>query len=460
MKKEFFFKVILLLNTIIVIPVFAYSQICFGPPKFYTVSSDAVTITSGDYNSDGRIDIAVANYETRDVSVLINKDDTSFYQAVSYPLAVYWNIPRCISTGDLNGDENPDLIVVGCFYGIDIFFGNSNGVFDSCYEYYYPGWGEHLTTGDFNNDSKLDIALANCNNSSVDVFYGNGAGSFSNINVFPSLGDCPVCISSGYLNSDTLLDIAVSNGTSSGAGSSVVIFLNQGNGSFSQGEKHNLNFSPLSLAVADYNGDSHNDIALGDWFIVPILMGSTHGTFSISSVPDTMAYYTNALIAADIDNNGTADLISGDGGLCISPGLGNGTFGNYQTFSCSYGGYYGYDVTAGYFNSDNKLDLAMALSDWDVGIVSVLYNCTQVGVNKVKDETELIKIFPNPANKNLFIEGLTTKASAEIYDISGKLLLSIPLTTNQIDISRLAKGLYFIKLSTAEGSMVSKFVKE
>jgi hypothetical protein len=71
-----------------------------------------------------------------------------------------------------------------------------------------------------------------------------------------------------------------------------------------------------------------------------------------------------------------------------------------------------------------------------------------------------VVIYPNPATKTLNIEGLSNMATAVVYDISGKLLLSKQLNENQLDISSLAKGLYFIKLSTMEGSVVRKFVKE
>jgi uncharacterized protein (TIGR02145 family) len=71
-----------------------------------------------------------------------------------------------------------------------------------------------------------------------------------------------------------------------------------------------------------------------------------------------------------------------------------------------------------------------------------------------------LNIFPNPATTTLTIEGLTQKTTAEVYDISGKLLLCKPLGTNTIDISSLETGLYFIKLTTADGSVVRKFVKE
>ena len=78
------------------------------------------------------------------------------------------------------------------------------------------------------------------------------------------------------------------------------------------------------------------------------------------------------------------------------------------------------------------------------------------------DETNklpVVSLFPNPATSTLTIDGFSNTATAEIYNISGKLLLSAPLYNNQVDINPLAPGLYFIKLSTPEGSVVRKFIK-
>lgn len=82
-----------------------------------------------------------------------------------------------------------------------------------------------------------------------------------------------------------------------------------------------------------------------------------------------------------------------------------------------------------------------------------------VGIFNNKEKNLQFDLSPNPATTTLTIVGVTGSTIAEIFDISGKLLLSKQLNTNQIDISSLAKGLYFIKLSTAEGSVVRKFVK-
>ena len=59
-----------------------------------------------------------------------------------------------------------------------------------------------------------------------------------------------------------------------------------------------------------------------------------------------------------------------------------------------------------------------------------------------------------------FVEGFESTVIVDIYDLNGKLLLSQQLNANTVDISTLAKGLYFIKLTTEEGSVVRKFVKE
>jgi len=72
----------------------------------------------------------------------------------------------------------------------------------------------------------------------------------------------------------------------------------------------------------------------------------------------------------------------------------------------------------------------------------------------------LFTVFPNPAKNTLTISGINNSSIVEVYNISGRMLLIKQLTTPEIDISTLAKGLYFIKLTTQGGSVVKKFVKE
>ncbi len=84
---------------------------------------------------------------------------------------------------------------------------------------------------------------------------------------------------------------------------------------------------------------------------------------------------------------------------------------------------------------------------------------TSIGIDEMSN-SDKISIYPSPASNILTIDGLLTSTIATVYDISGKTLLTKTLSSHQIDISSLAKGLYFIKLATSEGSVVRKFVKE
>ncbi|MEI6852756.1 MAG: T9SS type A sorting domain-containing protein [Bacteroidota bacterium] len=88
------------------------------------------------------------------------------------------------------------------------------------------------------------------------------------------------------------------------------------------------------------------------------------------------------------------------------------------------------------------------------------YNHSLVSVCENNSINNSIKIYPNPTTNTLNIDGLTANTLSEIYDISGKLILTRKLISPKMDITGLAKGMYFIKLSTKEGSVVRKFVKE
>ncbi len=114
---------------------------------------------------------------------------------------------------------------------------------------------------------------------------------------------------------------------------------------------------------------------------------------------------------------------------------------NNQSFIPSINGNYAVEVTQNVcIDTSACINIALGMGDNNENSKSVL--------------------FPNPANNTLYFDGLSNTATAEIYDISGKLLLRKQLNENQLDIRNLAKGLYFIKLSTEEGSVVRKFVKE
>ena len=100
----------------------------FVPPlKSYPVLSDAVFVAVGDFNGDGRADLAVADEGSNAVSILLNNGAGGFQARVDYAVLKQ---PVCVAVGDFNGDGKPDLAVAD--FGsnaVSILLGNGDGTF-------------------------------------------------------------------------------------------------------------------------------------------------------------------------------------------------------------------------------------------------------------------------------------------------------------------------------------------
>jgi len=87
-------------------------------------------------------------------------------------------------------------------------------------------------------------------------------------------------------------------------------------------------------------------------------------------------------------------------------------------------------------------------------------NCNGNGVVPIT-ATDGIQIYPNPTNYELQITNYEgTIKGVEIYDLSGKTLMSQMSNPSQINVSHLASGIYFIKIQTDKGTVAKKFIKQ
>jgi hypothetical protein len=281
--------------------------------------SDTTSIAVGNFNNDGHPDLVVTNINWTDsgeqgtVILLLGKGDGTFTAAAKSPFAAGGSA-QFAAVGDFNGDGNADLAVVNGYggNGVILLLGNGAGGFTKASSSTTVGNNPiYAVAGDFNGDSKTDLAVANQYDSTISILLGNGSGGFTAASGSPiSVGNSPNSIAVGDLNGDGKLDLAVANA----GGSSVSILQGNGDGTFTAAANSpiTLNSSPESIAIGDFNGDGIADLAAtlnGYPGAIAILLGRGQGTFTQpGNSPVAAGDGTYSLAVADFNGDGIADL--------------------------------------------------------------------------------------------------------------------------------------------------------
>ena len=143
----------------------------------YEVGFQPVSVAVADSNLDTELDLAVANHGLYTVSVLLGRGDGTFGARVDYGTS--WG-PSDVGVGDFNLDGTPDLAVAyqaSGVLGVNVLLGNGDGTFAGAMDSQRTQRPHSVAGGGFNLDGKPDLALANT--ASVSVLLGNGDGTFA-----------------------------------------------------------------------------------------------------------------------------------------------------------------------------------------------------------------------------------------------------------------------------------------
>lgn len=308
-------------------------------------------IAVGDYNGDGRDDMAVASNALAggSVGVMLSTADGSFAPLANFAAGTF---ATDAAAGDLNGDGKLDLVVAGG--GLAVLLGNGDGTFGAPTTFPAVGFSAHsVKVGDFNNDGKLDVATITDN--SAAVYLGNGDGTLQ-AGISTAVIGNNINLVVGDYDRDGKLDLATSNTASVGT---ISVLHGRGDGSFDAVNSYYAFSAPVYLGQGDFNHDGYEDFAVPNSYAatsMSVILNNGDGTYA---PPHTygIAQTGYEIEVGDFNNDGNDDFaVRGGSQYMVSLGKGDGTFYPSVGFATPSGRF---EAGAhGDFNGDGAVDLA------------------------------------------------------------------------------------------------------
>jgi len=370
--------------------VFALTS-CSAHPKGSSGASDTrikvgtapSAVEVADFNHDGKLDVAVANSESENVTVLLGDGKGGFQPAAGSPFAAGKN-PNDLAIGDVNNDGHLDLAFANhdTTY-LTVLVGDGKGGFK-------PAQGSPFTVqskphphgiviADFNADAWADLATDDWQNNRVTVVFNDKKGGFLSPGVSFVVGKMPYHkLRAADLNKDGKADIVTTNFE----GGNVTVLLADGKGGFNEapGSPFDSNRQPFAVAIGDVNGDGNPDLAIGHYSghitdtsgdRMTILLGAGNGTFRQAWSQLVPGKAPTRVEIGDVNGDKIADTVFANyGNNSVTVVLGSHDNFNTATGWTTAVGRKPSGVAIGDLNGDGRGDIVTANSDDnDISIV-------------------------------------------------------------------------------------------
>jgi hypothetical protein len=345
--------------------------VSFSEVKNFIADIKPFSVVAGDFNGDGKQDLAVANSGSNNISILLGDRTGNFSSPSNFIAGI---TPSAIAKGDFNEDGILDLIVTNFnSNSITLLLGDGTGSFNLPTTFTLLGGNidpsvapSSLAIADLNKDGNLDVVVANYVSGDVSVLLGDGTGLFSPPNAF-FVGDLPASVTLADLDGDGNLDIVTANSESN----DVSILLGDGTGNFGDEIFFDVETGPNSVVAGDFNNDGLLDLATANSESDNVSVLIAEGTgfvkknFHVGTSP-------TLIVTGDFNGDGNLDLATTNfdsNNVSVLTGDGAGNFADAANFAIGNGAN---SLTVGDFNDDGKPDLATA--NGDSNNVSVLLN--------------------------------------------------------------------------------------
>jgi hypothetical protein len=304
----------------------------FAAPQTFAVGADPLSVVVGDYNGDGRPDLAAANFQDGTVSVLLNTTPAgastlSFAAPQTFAVGAS---PWAMAVGDFNGDGRPDLAVVNLdavnrnVKTVSVLrnttaAGAGSAAFAARQTFDVGTSPFSVVVGDFNGDGRPDLAVANFGDNTVSVLRNTTAAGASTLSFAIqqtfAVGSGPVSVAEGDFNGDGRPDLAVASRddktmsvrlNTTAAGATTL--------SFAAPQTFAIGEDPKVVAVADVNGDGRPDLAVANAVgnNVSVLLdtapaGAGSASFAAQQTP-AVGTSPVSVVVVDFNGDGRPDL--------------------------------------------------------------------------------------------------------------------------------------------------------
>src|SRR5579862_464414 len=373
-----------------------YVLLSGGPNVFnrtadLTAGGTPTSVTAGDVNGDGKIDLIATDTGSDNGDLYVFLGDGKGGFGPSRKLSV-GSSAGSVAIGDWNGDGKADLAITGHdTYQtptlpefrpnfVTILLGNGDGTFGAPKRLLAGSEQTSIVAADLNRDGKLDLITTNTENNAVMVFLGRGDGTFDPALGY-AVGDGPNSVVITDFDGDGILDIVVGDGeprlilpnspnkitTNNGSYDtlSITVLLGRGDGTFWGAPAYPLEPFTIKTSIGDVNGDGFPDLIAAGVILnhvenargVYISLGrgdGVFGPFQPARTPQVPVFFTALrAFAGDFTGDGISDLLTvGALGTSIFAGQSDGS---YQTLNTASVG--GEPMSVVDLDRDGKLDL-------------------------------------------------------------------------------------------------------
>jgi flagellin-like hook-associated protein FlgL len=354
--------------------------------------TDLRTVSSGDIDNDGDLDIVYGNLTGGSLGVRLGNGEGTF--AAETTLGSGGNGVQFTTLADVTGDGTLDLLTNEGGTRLAVYRGNGDGTFGTRSTVLVGTGVNTISVGDFNGDSISDVAVSSDADNAVYISLGNNSGTFSTFSSLASgAGGDPDRIAIADLNGDGNQDLAVTSVTSA----EIQIFMGNGDGTFQSRVTYAAGTRTVEIAAGDIDNDGDLDLVAADLTNGTVLLysNSGSGTFGASTSVGSTGAQTTTVALRDLNGDGNLDLVAGSlagGQIAVLTGTGSGTFSPFATYAATSAG----SVQLGDFSGDGVTDMVYVSS----GTANVFYRAgTAVSASRTigLEELDAVSILTVPA---------------------------------------------------------------